>query len=62
MPIRLTRAVFEEGRKRGDEEGRAVDEGLGALRDQSFRRDIFQYWFGHLELFVLARWLFGGQL
>lgn len=48
MPVGLAGAVFEEGRKRWEEKGSAVDEGLGALGDQGFRGDIFWYWFGHL--------------
>lgn len=54
MSVGFAGAVFEEGRKRRKEKGRAVDESFGALRDQGFRGAVFCYCFGHLELFVLV--------
>lgn len=51
MSVGFARAVFEEGRKRRKEEGRAVNKSFGALRDQGLRSSIFCYYFGHLELF-----------
>lgn len=52
MSVGFAGAVFEEGRKRRKEEGRAVDKSFGTLGDQGLRSGVFCYCFGHLEPFT----------
>lgn len=52
MSVGFAGTVFEEGRKRRKEKGRAIDKSFGALGDQGLRSSVFCRCFGHLELFA----------